>query len=111
MNMDEYREQWIRNYRAAHPFRSVWFIMFSGIAIGLVIVWLFGCASPTVNPSLTTEQRADDLRFPCDLCGQPAKMSETENWYRCEPCSRPKVRPRLRTKKPELQIVKGKVNP
>lgn len=63
----------------------------------LIILALSGC-TPRVQPIDMTpervEQRVEDLRFPCDLCGQPAKMCEQENWYRCERCSRPKVTPK-----------------
>ena len=64
-----------------------------------LVNWLLGCTPHVAPIDVSAErveevpQRVQDLQWPCDLCGQPAKMCETENWYRCERCSRPKLKP------------------
>ena len=68
-----------------------------------VLMMLFGC-TPTIKQPLKVRcpackpdlpvQRTEDLQFPCDICGQPAKMCPVENWYRCDECSKPRNKPK-----------------
>lgn len=85
-DMDDFREQWIAQYRKKNRMRSTGLILILGAVLGLILIGILGCASPQPQLRVSVCDRCkyptpDDLSY-CVRC----KQNRCSNCVPCRTC-------------------------